>query len=412
MSSRPLPAVLAALVCGLALPWATKAQTPATPETTVDAGAFDFAVHLALENKVMGYSFVLMHRDKIVTEGAGGRARNSADGPLPMRVDTPSNMGSLMKFITGVTMLHILERPPVGSAGTTDGDFRSRLDSPVALLFPQVWQSAIEDPALRGVTFRRYLQHRTGFRDCSGIKACFSEGFNRRLIGRRSYENINFSTLGFMIGVYTKPDILQAVNGIPASNTTIDRDQYFQLSAGLQMDEFIREEMLRRVSRNVSASCDAANEYRSTAAYAYASVADTGKGIVTSRKAEAKPCVGSGGYWMSARDFAVFAGAALHTDKFLSRGTRRMMSETPDPDGRLVWSFLASHSTIRSKYGMDPILYSGGDQDYDNSRGTHAAIVRLPLQHTAVIFINSNDMKSSDLAKTAIDAFLKGMGDQ
>jgi CubicO group peptidase (beta-lactamase class C family) len=408
MSSRTL---VAALIGGIALAPATKAQQPTGGETAIDARAFEFAVHLALENRVMGYSFVLMHRDRIVTEGAGGRARNSADGHMPMRADTPSNMGSLMKFITGVTMLHIFERPPVGSAGMTDGDFRSRLDAPVALLFPQVWQAAIEDPALRGVTFRRYLQHRTGFRDCSGMTDCFSNGFKRRLIGVRSYQNINFSTLGFMIGVYTKPSILQAVNGIPDSNTSIDRDAYFQISAGLQMDEFIREEMLRRVARTVTASCDAANEYRSTAAYAYASVTDTDKGIVTSRKAEAKPCVGSGGYWMSARDFALFAGTALHTDKFLSRGTRHMMSETPDPDGRLVWSFLTSSSTIRSKYGMDPILYSGGDQPYANSRGTHAAIVRLPQQHTAVIFINSNDMNSGALASIAINAFLKGMGD-
>lgn len=301
MAPRIPGALLAALLCSVILHWSAHAAPPAASPSAIDRRTFDFAVHRALENQVMGHSFVLMHRDTIITEGAGGRARNPADGFMPMRADMPSSMGSLMKVMTGVTMLHILEAPPAGSAGLTDGDFRSRLDAPVALQFPKIWHEAIGDPALAGVNFRRYLQHRTGFGPCSGTIGCFSKGFKRRSIGVRSYQNINFSTLGFMIGVYTKPDILQAVNGMPDSRPVADRDMYFQISAGLQMDKFIREQMLGKVSRMVRASCDAANEYRSTAALAYASVSYTRQGVIISRKAAFKPCIGSGGYRMSAR---------------------------------------------------------------------------------------------------------------
>ena len=69
-------------------------------------------------------------------------------------------------------MLHILERPPAGSAGG-QGSFASRLDAPVALLYPQIWQSAIETPAIRTITFRQLLQHKSGFRGCSDPMDCF-----------------------------------------------------------------------------------------------------------------------------------------------------------------------------------------------------------------------------------------------
>lgn len=88
-----------------------------------------------------------------------------------------------------------------------------------------------------------------------------------------------------------------------------------------------------------------------------------------------------------------------------------MMRQTPDPDNRLVWSFTTSNSAIRTKYGMDPIIYSGGDHPCDNGRGTHAVIVRLPQAYTAVIFISSNDMGSASLATIAVNAFLKGTRD-
>ena len=120
--------------------------TSKTPPS-FDKSAFEESAHQALKGKVMGYSFLIMKDGKLVAEGAGGKARNRADGFKLMTTSTPQNLGSLFKFISGVTMLHILERPPAGSAGG-QGSFASRLDAPVALLYPQIWQNAIETPAI------------------------------------------------------------------------------------------------------------------------------------------------------------------------------------------------------------------------------------------------------------------------
>ena len=97
--------------------------TSKTPPS-FDKSAFEQSAHQALKDKVMGYSFLIMEDGKLVTEGAGGNARNKADGIKAMTTSTPQNLGSLFKFISGVSMLHILERPPAGSAGG-QGSFAS-----------------------------------------------------------------------------------------------------------------------------------------------------------------------------------------------------------------------------------------------------------------------------------------------
>jgi CubicO group peptidase (beta-lactamase class C family) len=405
---------LLAAVIGLSAITATADTTQLTNEAqpSLRKSAFEFSAHQALEGKVMGYTFLLMKDGKLVTDGAGGSARNAADGFKPMTTRTPQNLGSLFKFISGVTMLHILERPPAGSAGG-QGSMISRLDAPVALLYPQIWQSAVKTPVIRKITFRQLLQHKSGFRDCgSGGDPidCFKSPFNARLIGKRDYQNINFSLTGYLIGVYTKPDLLKSINNIEGSVAVAEKDRLFKVAAGQQMDSFIASKVFPLAPGKISASCDATNDYKNTGAYSYKSATDKGAGIFTSRKAAGKPCVGSGGYWMSIRDFAAFAAATLHSNTILSAQTRRMLyDERKDADDRLVWSFTTSDSWIKSKFEMDTIIYSGGDQPYDGGQGAHTAIVRLPLGYEALVFVNSDDLSSSALAKIGVKAFRAGM---
>ena len=378
---------------------------------SLDKSAFEQSAHQALKGKVMGYSFLIMKDGKLITEGAGGNARNAADGLKPMTTSTPQNLGSLFKFISGVSMLHILERPPAGSAGGK-GSFIDHLDAPVALLYPQIWQNAVKTPAIKTITFRQLLQHKSGFRSCSDPMDCFSGTFDADLIGKRSYQNINFALTGYMIGVYTKPSILTNTNAIANSTPVAEKDRVFTVASGLQMDTFINDKVFKVAPGKISASCDAANEYKNTGAYAYKSASDKGKGIITSRMAEGKPCVGSGGYWMSIRDFANFAAHALHSNKIISASTRKMLyNDEMAPDDRMVWSFTKSNAWIKDNFGMNTIVYSGGDQNYGGGQAAHTAIVRLPLGYEVLVFANSDELGSSSLANIGIAAFKAGMAD-
>jgi len=384
--------------------------TSKTPPS-FDKSAFEESAHQALKGKVMGYSFLIMKDGKLVSEGAGGKARNRADGFKLMTTSTPQNLGSLFKFISGVTMLHILERPPAGSAGG-QGSFASRLDAPVALLYPQIWQDAIETPAISTITFRQLLQHKSGFRGCDDPMECFSGDFDADLIGDRDYENINFSLTGYMIGVYTKPDLLTSANAIANSTPVAEKHKVFTIASGQQMDSFVNDTVFKLLPGKVSASCDAANEYKNTGAYAYKSASDKGKGIITSRVESGKPCIGAGGYWMSIRDFANFAAHALHSNKLISAQTRKMLyNDQMAPDDRMVWSFTKTDNWIKTNFGMNTIVYSGGDQNYGGGQAAHTAIVRLPLGYEVLVFANSDELGSSSLANIGIAAFKAGMAD-
>jgi CubicO group peptidase (beta-lactamase class C family) len=405
-------AVASALLAASLGAFSASADMQITSKTppSFDKSAFEQSAHQALKGKVMGYSFLIMKDGKLVAEGAGGNARNKADGLKPMTTSTPQNLGSLFKFISGVSMLHILETPPAGSAGG-QGSFASRLDAPAALLYPQIWQNAIETPAIRTITFRQLLQHRSGFR-CGDPMDCFSGAFDASLIGKRKYENINFQLTGYLIGVYTKSSILTNTNAIANSTPVAERDNVFKVASGLQMDSFINDKVFKLVPGKISASCDAANEYKNTGAYAYKSAADKSKGIITSRMAEGKPCLGSGGYWMSIRDFANFAAHALHSNKIISASTRKMLyNDQMAPDDRLVWSFTKSNAWIKDNFGMTTIVYSGGDQNYGGGQAAHTAIVRLPLGYEVLVFANSDELGSSSLANIGIAAFKAGMAD-
>lgn len=383
--------------------------TSKTPPS-FDKSAFEQSAHEALKGKVMGYSFLIMKDGKLVSEGAGGKARNRADGFKLMTTSTPQNLGSLFKFISGVTMLHILEKPPAGSAGG-QGSFASRLDAPVALLYPQIWHNAIETPAIETITFRQLLQHKSGFRGCDDPMECFSGAFDAGLIGQRSYQNINFSLTGYLIGVYTKPSILANTNAISDSTPVADKDKVFTIASGLQMDSFINDKVFKLLPGKVTASCDAANEYKNTGAYAYKSASDKGKGIITSRMQSGKPCIGAGGYWMSIRDFANFAAHALHSNKIISASTRKMLynDQMASSGDRMVWSDRTSDSWIKDKFGMTNIIWSGGDQNYGGGQSAETSIVRLPLGYEVLVFANSNDLGSENLAKIGIEAFKAGM---
>lgn len=378
-------------------------------QPTLDKEALEQSLHAAIAPNVMGYTFLLIKDGRFVTEGSGGLARNAADGEMKMTTRTPQNLGSLFKFITGVTVLHMLDRAPAGSAGGNNS-FETRLDAPVTLLYPQLWNSAIKWPKVRSITFRHLLQHRTGFRGCDTPLGCFGKRYNDRLFDVRDYENINFQLLGFLIPLYTNPELIPALNAVTKTVSEEEGDKHIQLVLSDRMDRFINQKMFSLAPGKISASCDAENEYRATGAYGYISKSDKGKGIITSRKAGGKPCVGSGGYWMSIRDFGAFAAAALHSDRMLSQQARWEMYRTGMPaDDRLVWSSSGADSWIADKFKMSNIIQSNGSQPYDGGQGFVTVILRLPLNYELMVFVNSKGMDSNALTVAGLKAFRAGM---
>ena len=130
---------------------------------TFNETAFDQSLTDAVDGNVMGYQYVLIKNGQLVTEGAGGLAEGLADGYLTMTTSTPTNIGSLAKFLSGTAMLHLMVNSP-GPGGAWDQglSLSQKLDRPFTTIVPDVWvtgnKAGIED-----ITIRELLQHRSGF---------------------------------------------------------------------------------------------------------------------------------------------------------------------------------------------------------------------------------------------------------
>ena len=108
-----------------------------------DKSAFEQSANRP-SGKVMGYSFLIMKDGKLVARG-GNKARNRADGFKLMTTSSRriwaacSSSFPAYRCCTSWSSRRLDRRAGRGS-------FASRLDSPVALLYPQIWQNAIETP--------------------------------------------------------------------------------------------------------------------------------------------------------------------------------------------------------------------------------------------------------------------------
>ena len=377
----------------------------ATPTRSLDASAFTASVQSEMQSKVMGYSFVLIGHGRVVAEGAAGLARNDADGRMAMTTRTPQNLGSLFKFITGTTLLHLMDAKPAGSAAGTNS-LDHLLGAEIAFLFPQIWQSAIGEPGIRRIDFRQLMQHRSGFRNCGTVLGCLQSGFTQANFDKRSYENINFTLMGYLLPLFEQPAIINPLNGMLAAMAGGDRDKRLRDDLGGRMDMVIRNRTFAKAPGTITASCDAANVYKTTGAYGYRSRTDGTKGIITSRIAAGEHCVGAGGYWMSVRDFAAYVATVMSSDRVLSpRAKRLMFSDEIVPDDRLIWTSASEDSWIADNFAMPRIAWSNGIQPYDGGQGFRTVLLRLPMDHYFMLFVNSPDVSTNQMYSAGVKAF-------
>jgi len=230
--------------------------------------------------------------------------------------------------------------------------------------------------------------------------------------GVRAYDNMNFALLGYLIPLYLQPDLKKSFDDLTAKGawTLAERDKNLQLVLGDRMMIHLRDDVLPRAPGEISLSCDAANVYKATGAYGYKAKGDTGKGIITSRKASGKPCSGSGGNWISARHLASFVATTFFTDRILSERARNLMYRDDMPSGeRLVWSEAKSEPWLKDNFGLPAVVWSGGDQNYGGGQSFEGVVVRLPDAYYLVLLVNSGGMGTRALKDAGVAAFKAGM---
>ena len=401
----------------------TVAQVPRGPQgvkantITLNKTEFDKSLSTALGSKVMGYQYVLIKDGRLVTEKAGGLAQTSKDGgPLNMTTRTPLNIGSLQKFVTGTTMLNLMEHPTKWSPGQ-NLSLKNRLDMPIWGQFPSLWVNLIPPPTvscpqIRCIRYRQLLQHRSGFNNDKESNRTVlgflgdGDGFLASQYDKRQYSNINFVMTGYLLPGYERNYFLNEImaNAVKYPNAS-SADQYVRDQLGKRYDQILHERIFDRMTPKINPTCNGSNTVAATAAYGYQTKNDPNRGIITSQVEKKGHCSGEGGYYWSARDFANYVAHFSASDLIVSAAARdAMFTEGMPRDDRLIWTAATDDDWMKTHFKMPVMVWSNGVVE-----GSRAVLLRLPQDHYLILFTNSEDMSAGDLYNAGVAAFKAGM---
>jgi CubicO group peptidase (beta-lactamase class C family) len=411
MRPKSLRVVAMLVLCAQSLmPVARAQKVEPNPPLSFDKAAYEKRIHQAFDGKVMGYATVLIKNGQVVSEVADGLARNAVDGNVKMTTTIPANIGSTIKFVSGLALLQLFEKK-------TDHPVDYWLSQPIYTYFPKIWQNGM-DPSIKQITFRHLLQHRSGFRSLTndelgddGKKSTFdylATGVKPANFNARAYANANFSILTFLIPMVAYPDFLTTVNKEAAENKWNADEAPIHKRIAVAWELYIKGQIYAKNTPPVTPSCNPTVEFvnqKKTWAPDYKSAKDTGKGVTRDSRVNNGYCHAAGGWYITARELAAFVANFNATDKLVSTKTRDMMFDDDNANERLVWSFTTPDTAINQKFNLKMLPYMGGDQG-----GAHASILMLPNGYYAIGIINSNDMNSNGVSVGMLGAFKTAIG--
>jgi hypothetical protein len=417
MKLRRISALMLLVV--ISCPWVMGQDNLQNKTLTFDKAAFEQSLINTVGPKVMGYQFVLIKDGKIVSDKAEGLARSPKDGSKTMLTTSQINFGSLMKFMSGTAFLNLLEKPPLQAWNHyKQSTMKANLEKEIWTEFPKLWLDQIPapnvpGPTVRSIEFRQVLQHRSGFdnewnKDKIGgrpLLGFLKYGFNAAEYNVRDYCNVNFVLTGHFIPLIEKKIMKSDLDLETGSMSTAEAEKYIRTKLGNRMDAVMRERIWNKMTPKIAPSCDGTNALKDTAAYQYSSKNDT-SGVLSSSFETNGHCVGEGGYWLSAHDFANYIAHFSTTDLIVSKSVRDMMyNDTMKADDRMVWSSATTDNWIKANFGMPYVAWSDGR----SQNGSGGVLLRLPQNYYLVIFDNSPDMDGGDLFWAGTAAFKAGM---
>ncbi len=385
---------------------------------TMEKKLFKSTLENLVAPNVMGYQFVLIKDGKLVTEGAGGKARTGTDGNLDMTTSTPQNIGSLTKFLSGTAMINLFEKP----AAKTDPHFKKRslkgnLEIPVWGEFPKVWLDVIpgpydKGPQQRNITYRKLLQHRSGFdedfkttKKITEFLVALDQEFNPALFDTRKYANANFTLGGYLLPLIEYHNLNYDLDIETNKKSPVDADKIVRDKLGKRMDALMRERIWNKMSPKFIATCDPNKDVKNTGAYGYPNKQAKGGGIFNSMMETNGHCVGSGGYFTSARDFANYVAHFSQTDLIVTQAGRdEMYKEGMPADERIVWTVATAEDWIKANFNQSRVAWSNGISD-----GNRTVLLQLPDNYYLILFTTSPELGVGDLYNVGITAFKEGM---
>lgn len=411
-----LTVAAAALLAAACPPDARALGFKDAPGTPFDKAAYETRLRKAFDGDQMGYATVLIKNGQVVSQIAGGLARNAADGSMPMTVSTPANIGSTIKFTGGIALLQLFESkdPAINPKGLTVDQW---LATPIWAWLPDAWQKVADD-SIRTMTFGQLLRHQSGFRALAK-EDLGADGYKRMVdylvkgvepgnVNDRDYENANISLITYLIPMIANPALRAAVNTEASVKKWHPEGLEIHQRIANAWEQHMHTKVYSKLTPAIRPSCNPTAEYPARGmswAPDYRFKGDTAKGATRDSRNTNGYCQAQGGWYITARELAAFVANFDATQTLVSHSLRDKLFNDDDADKRLVWSFTIADKAIDDKFHYSQLPYMGGDHG-----GAHASIVALPGGYYAVGIINSDEYNSWYVSARLVRAFKSGFG--
>lgn len=353
--------------------------TPSAHADTWDTMDMVDAIDGELSGNVVGYAFSIAKNGQVVYSNGHGKARNNADGNVPMGGRTRLDIMSATKNFTAISILDLLEREHLTPAAK------------VSPYLPPAWSS---HPSWKEVTFQQLLSHTSGLGQ-QPVDADFTEAekdqwgtlnkgvkfaMSQPLVVGSDYDytNMNYATLRIaLVGLW------KTVQPGTTGWATV------QNSGDVAM-RYLNARFLIPMGI-AAAACGPANPDTAAKAYDIFNKSEPGAANMLLGE-DLQACAGHRGLWLSPVDMTQFLSNVQNL-KGVSATVRNWQN-----DLELGWQRNAGSGAS----------WHGGDRV--GTYQVHTCVARFPGNVQASIIMNSGNLTGRSACRVLIDSYLKGAG--
>ncbi len=388
---------------------------PASPKVTFDTTVFTNQFEAGFASaRPRGYAWVLVQgnatkEDYLVARGQGGvaiTARDTGQEAVAFTTKTPSNIGSVTKFLAALAVVHAHQASQAQLPEAERVSLEHFLNVPVWELFPARWRERYDvDNGLREVRVGELLLHTSGLISVNEVSGrddiIESLDYNATLpdisANVDSYSNINYRLLYVVIATVLEPEALLEVERELADgcDDTFD-DRYLREAAAITR-EHLRLMLDKAPGSMPATGCNPASldERGQPLAWAYRDDTDDHGAYYDSFEANNGYCSTTGGYFSSAEDLGAMMWA-YHQNHLIDGDARQVLEGGTGMGwfvlGQAQLSF--SNPDLQADTAIPSLLRKHGAQPVSDSDGEksvyRASLWKLPFGYYVALVVNSS----------------------
>ena len=393
----------------------------------LDVDGFTRAMNAALAaSGPRGYAWTLVQANRpaaeqVVAAGSGGVAATRGDAggfaDVAFTPATPSNIGSVTKWLAAIGLVHAYERSTRGLPPDERFSFRQLLSAPFFEFLPARWQRRYAtDNGLRTVSVGQLLTHTSRLvsverdRDVEDILESleYNAGVAALADNQLGYANINYRLLYLVIGALLDPAALRAVEDDGAEQSPCEFDDLYMRTAATITRAHFEGELFAAVPGGMPGTdCDPeafGGDWAARIAWAYRDQRDGAGSTYNSLRANRGYCSTTGGYYSSSADLAALAhayhnGLITAPNRAILEGGGGMgwfiLGRAPVPFGDPELDAATMIPGLLRKHGAQPV--DGTDDLYQ------ASVYKLPYGHYLALTVNSGYADGSSTTQRTLE---------